>query len=437
MTPQKDTPAGSVAAPPTTTGVGRLSLRAVGAGSWRRSPRLAVELLDRWSARTSGPAAEGTSGFPFEAVLGHFQAVGRNQADPDLIERLRVLAGSLPPPRTVHDRILANWLPGTFDHEDGNYDSYAAIPLLEELAGADGPDRIDAGLDGLIVALLADLLRFEATGLRANPNAAKQRARTQATFRALVRAGEIAPLAEDLLPSIPSSDTARGDRELAAADAVLTRVAEPVRHAVRIAMLPTTNRHDEVMFIRSVQTFELLYRRIARGLERAVSFVDGGEPSAAIGEVTEAADKIAATTLLYRVLTTMPRESFAEIRANTSGRSAIQSRAYREIELRGAPIPPNPQAPPLSVEGISLQEVFTAMPGGPAATALAAAMRNLDDAWRGMKRTHWGITLKIIGQVPGTGGTSGADYLRIAADQPLFPVLHPGTGEQDGGVRIA
>ncbi|MFD0350549.1 hypothetical protein ACFQ0M_40090 [Kitasatospora aburaviensis] len=40
-----------------------------------------------------------------------------------------------------------------------------------------------------------------------------------------------------------------------------------------------------------------------------------------------------------------------------------------------------------------------------------------------MKRTHWGITMKIIGMVRGTGGTAGASYLREAAEARLFPDL--------------
>ena len=40
-----------------------------------------------------------------------------------------------------------------------------------------------------------------------------------------------------------------------------------------------------------------------------------------------------------------------------------------------------------------------------------------------MKRGHWGIALKVIGTVPGTGGTAGASYLKNAAMMSLFPRL--------------
>ncbi|MEV5504273.1 hypothetical protein AB0M50_53605 [Nonomuraea fuscirosea] len=128
----------------------------------------------------------------------------------------------------------------------------------------------------------------------------------------------------------------------------------------------------------------------------------------------------------------MPKESFALIRSSTDGRSAIQSRAYREVERLSAPLPTE-QLPMELLRlderprpGRSLQEEYLAAGAGSPLDGLAAAMAGLDEAWQAMKRTHWGITLKIIGRVPGTGGSSGADYLREAAERPLFPALSPG-----------
>lgn len=111
------------------------------------------------------------------------------------------------------------------------------------------------------------------------------------------------------------------------------------------------------------------------------------------------------TSGVFRVLTTMPKDAFAVIRANTDGRSAVQSRAYRTVE-RSAP----------ELHGAlltsSLQEC-----------ELQSVMSELDTAWGAMKRTHWGITMKVIGTVRGTGGTAGASYLREAAEARLFPAL--------------
>jgi tryptophan 2,3-dioxygenase len=146
--------------------------------------------------------------------------------------------------------------------------------------------------------------------------------------------------------------------------------------------------------------------------------------------VDDAGSRVAATPLLYRVLTTMSRPAFAVIRAHTHGRSAVQSRAFRQVERISAVLPPRPEddmAAKVTVAGPTLQEVFaTRMEtmGAGRMRRVAEAMMRLDEGWRAMKRTHWGITRKIIGDVPGTGGTSGAAYLRNAAELPLFPLLH-------------
>jgi tryptophan 2,3-dioxygenase len=159
--------------------------------------------------------------------------------------------------------------------------------------------------------------------------------------------------------------------------------------------------------------------------------------AAAATELGDAAGRIERTPILYRVLTTMSREGFAVIREHTHGRSAVQSRAYREIERTCAPRQPGPvdaNVPDVRLPGPSLQQVYTELSGGPCRARLApvaGAMARLDEAWRSMKRTHWGITLKIIGRVPGTGGTGGASYLKVAADLPLFPLL-PDLAEQSG-----
>ncbi|HEX5811341.1 MAG TPA: hypothetical protein VFY38_04520 [Pseudonocardia sp.] len=81
--------------------------------------------------------------------------------------------------------------------------------------------------------------------------------------------------------------------------------------------------------------------------------------------------------------------------------------------------------PDISIDGPTVQDTFLGAARGlrqDDLLALAEPLAELDAAWRAMKRTHWGVALKIIGSVPGTGGTTGADYLRRAAELPLFLV---------------
>lgn len=418
----------------------------VGVGGVRRpgryrSPVKALNRLHRWWRGGASAAS-----FPYRPVLGHFQAVGRNHADPGLVATLRAARDVLPAGHDdVRALLLRQWLPSTVDQEDGDYDTYAGVSLLNLLADSYGSSEVvDDVLDAVQVVLLADLLRFETSALVEEPDLLRQQVRVKACLRALTRADELAPRARGLIPANPLGDNAirdLGRDDLLARGAELSRtvrsVAAPaMRDAVEFAMLPTTWLHDEVMFIRSIQSFEVVYRQVARCLERATAALAAGRPAAASDELRDATRRITATSMLYRILTSMPPDAFAIIRAYTNGRSAVQSRSFRMVEQYSAP--PPPAAAGIELAGPSLQEVYETRlaAGGPAPlTYLTDTMRGLDTAWRLTKRTHWGITLKVIGRVPGTGGTAGADYLEQAAARPLFPVLHP--QQDDWRDRIA
>jgi tryptophan 2,3-dioxygenase len=190
-----------------------------------------------------------------------------------------------------------------------------------------------------------------------------------------------------------------------AARAILADVPQPVSATVKFTLLPTTRLHDEQMFIRCIQIFEGMYAQTADALRRANEAVGLGNGDLAGEELDRAAARLEAAPALYRVLTTMPRDVFAVIHGYTHGRSAVQSR----VEAAGAALRQTvrTQGDRLSADGIA---------------QLGQAMGRLDRAWRAMKISHWGITLKIIGTVPGTGGTTGAGYLRERAETTLFPI---------------
>lgn len=334
----------------------------------------------------------------------------------------------------VRALVLRRWLPSTVDQEDGDYDTYAGVTLLNLLADSYGSGEVvDDTLDALQVVILADLLRYETSALVAEPDLLRQQVRVKACLRALARADELAPRARRLVPANPLGDNAirdLGRDDLLARGAELSRavrsVASPaMRDAVEFAMLPTTWLHDEVMFIRSIQSFEVVYRQVARCLERATAALDAGRPAAASDELRDATRRITATSMLYRILTSMPPDAFAIIRAYTNGRSAVQSRSFRLVEQYSAPSAELP--------GPSLQEVYEARL---AITGLAVAeLSHRDDA-----RSRLGVAADEAhplghhsqGHREGAGhrGTAGAAYLEQAAARPLFPVLHPREDER-------
>jgi tryptophan 2,3-dioxygenase len=355
-------------------------------------------------------------------------------ADPSLVAGLRKALAS------TQDPDLAACLRMTVDQEDGDYASYIGSALYERHGGRSGDRRgDDAGNDVVIAALVADLVSLEAAALRSTTGNDRQRIRTRATLQALAALPELAP---DRIPDRAADRTPRGsprggdllaEQASAAAGAVSVGVPAEARRLVDITLLPTTRMHDEQMFIRVIQVFEILYTHIGNGLADAMERLDRGDVDGSCAVLIKAAGRIRATRTLFRVLTTMPPEAFSVIRDNTDGRSAIQSTTHRRVELLGAPATtqlPDPPPGQLDPAGPTLQDTFLRRApelSGAETRRLLAAMTELDAGWTTAKRTHWGITLKIIGTVAGTGGTSGADYLKERAGAPLFPLLHGAT----------
>ncbi|MET8851205.1 hypothetical protein [Amycolatopsis sp. NPDC004625] len=387
------------------TGVGGVSEAAARGGD----RRAAVAAVHAWLAGAPAPIGPAeVARFPFAPVLRHYRAVGRAYAGDELTALLW----------TVHSRLsgggrarlawpLPDWLPCTADQAGGGYDGYLAVPLLDSPAGADLPPHRAAA--DLLQALAADLLGLEVRALGREPGRAQHR-RARACLGVLARLRDL---------PVPSADEDLAELAASWIAETTETVAPRVRVVTELSLLPMTPLHDEQMFVRSLQLFETLYRRIGDTLVAARDALVRLAVGRARVLIADAARLLALSPALYRVVTTMPPEAFAVIRAHTGGRSAIQSRGFRRIETVCAPRPD-------TAAGVSLQEAAlrAAERLGEVATArLCAELVRLDEAWCAMKRTHWGITVKIIGTVPGTGGTSGAEYLRRAAAVPLFPAL--------------
>lgn len=416
--------------------IGGASLRVLSPEACLRARETAHQAVREWSHERCSSRLRA---FPFAEVLVHLRSVGRLGIDPDLRESL-VTARALAWPGEV---LLSHWFPMALDQDDGDYDSYVGNPVLIAAAASDDALTSEQMVDATLIAASADLVKLESEALTALPSQA-QSTRVRSCVRVLAFAQELAPafalplcahdeLSELLEQWADMDDVGRAHASYRCALRVSGQVPSVVRDAVDITLLPTTKVHDEQMFIRCIQIFETLYRQVADRIAQSIMALESGETDRASTLLTEATRRVSATRVLYRVLTTMPPKAFSVIRAHTHGRSAVQSRAYRRVEDLSAARPadgPAPQEADAKPPGTTLQEVLLHKEralGVRATAPVREAMRELDSVWRAMKRSHWGVTLKIIGRVPGTGGTSGADYLRDTAERPLFPCLSTST----------
>ncbi len=386
----------------------------IGLNAWADRP--ALQLLVRARKALAQWSTDKSAGFPYEPLLDYYRSVGRNGADVTLARRLRE---AVPTGERCADPWLPAWVEMVTDAETGTYDGYLGSALLQEvdLRGRIGlaPENGDAGptsaCDTVILTLLADLAHTEMRQLRQCPTRCTFCVRRlRAVVNAVRRAEEFAPLAVNL--AAPAGAGADPD-DPTMCTAVTEGTPQVLRTLADISLVPTTVVHDEIMFIRSVQMLELLYRQVARALAAARRAVAADDVDTAVDLIRGCTRRVRGTAALYRVVTTISPQAFGVIREATDGRSAVQSRAFRDVErLCGESIP---------------AALETASPASRSLVLTTCA--GLDEAWRAMKRSHWGIARKVIGDVPGTGGTTGASYLRTRADQSLFPRAAAGEGE--------
>jgi hypothetical protein len=198
-----------------------------------------------------------------------------------------------------------------------------------------------------------------------------------------------------------------------------------------------TTQPDEPLFLRSVQIMELLAFRAAAYADAAQLHAACFPPSIQSPTLNTRlrliTDILGQATRLFRLVAMIDRHQFAVIRNATSGTGALQSVSFARFERRcrgGLGLRPETDeavaravapVPRSSLSG-TLRHVLADL-GGTAPDIAHALHRDLDNvntAWRRWKRTHYGIARRIIGDVPGTGGTDGVRYLARHREEDLL-----------------
>ncbi|HEV7886657.1 MAG TPA: hypothetical protein VGO92_03795, partial [Acidimicrobiales bacterium] len=228
------------------------------------------------------------------------------------------------------------------------------------------------------------------------------------------------------------------ERELLSATSrVAERVAAVIPRrlsdVVRVLVVPVTDVADEVMFLRVLQLFEVVFAGMARSLTAGRDALERGDEDTATTEIRQAATTLTRAIPFFRILGTMSAESFARIRTMTPGASGLQSDSFKQIELTCSRQTPDrmgllgytePNIVDLAAKEEGRPTIEELVEAGPPPPALLEGMVKLDKEWAQWKRTYWAIAVRLIGDSPGTGGTAGAAYPRHHVAGPLFPMLH-------------
>ncbi|MEV0005969.1 tryptophan 2,3-dioxygenase family protein [Micromonospora sp. NPDC050980] len=395
------------------------------------------EPLRRWLAQPKPSAHR----FPYDRVVDVYQRYGK-QLVPKTWTTLLGAARERLPEVSGPRRQVAAFLDAVLDKVDGRFDyrTYLALPLLpipDPDSESEPADRLLARRDRLHVLLLSDLAAFELRGLdgtgtplselRPDPVLARKR------LHHAVRAA--APALRRLSFDLHAADDPVALARRLVALACIDRTSDD-RLALRTTMLPVSNVHDEWLFIRTLQTFELTFGLLAVDLSAAVTAVGEDRlPSAGIRLIL-AATLLRETAALWSLLATMQPEAFHRFRVHTDGASAIQSRAYKLVEsLCRAPdtqrfhsaayrSAPDVRARIRSGQ-ISLDDALNAIRADHRTLgevpALADGMQRFTAAVHQWRRTHYRLAVRMLGtERPGTGGTPGTPYLLHGRDNAVF-----------------
>ena len=204
------------------------------------------------------------------------------------------------------------------------------------------------------------------------------------------------------------------------------RAASRIPALVHLAAMPLTPHHDEYAFLRVLQGSELCFFGIRIAVSAAIEAVKAQQPAQAAIDVAAATRFAEVLCGLLRVLRTMPVSHFAAFRYNTGSASAIQSINFQMLDIvlhgaNGAKVPHLLRFEHLAAVARMADPRFVSLhaavrhANAPGAEwdAFREACRRLDRTlltWRGLHLSF--AKTYIPNDGPGTGGTSGAAYLR-------------------------
>ncbi|MEU4671600.1 tryptophan 2,3-dioxygenase family protein [Amycolatopsis sp. NPDC023774] len=232
------------------------------------------------------------------------------------------------------------------------------------------------------------------------------------------------------------------------------------------AQRPRSDEHDELLFIVIHQVYELWFKQILHEAEFLQVNLEAGNTAHAIRTLRRILTVLKVVVAQIDVLETMTPSQFASFRARLDASSGFQSAQFRELEavlgrrdervfahypeggeqrarIAAAMARPSvfdsflkylansgyavdcerdvtrPVAPSAELQAVLLKVYQD--DGGP--SVVAECLVDLDEGMQEWRYRHVKMVERTIGDKTGTGGSSGATYLRATLFQPMFPDL--------------
>jgi tryptophan 2,3-dioxygenase len=229
----------------------------------------------------------------------------------------------------------------------------------------------------------------------------------------------------------------------AVARELLAAATPEQRRALALSMQPVYIAHDEYLFIRVLESYEVTFAAMAAQIRDAIDAVWTGRAEDAADSVRKCADLLGSARRLFTLLATMQVESFRDFRTYTVGASAIQSGNYKTFEaLCSPPVRSRMESPAYDAvpqirdriqnDWIDLTTAVVSATGDGRIDAaglavIRSAATELEDVHQRWKQTHWKLAIRMIGEEKGTGYTVGVPYLKGVIDNRLFAQLTGGS----------
>lgn len=236
-----------------------------------------------------------------------------------------------------------------------------------------------------------------------------------------------------------------------------------------LALQQAGDEHDELLFIIIHQSYELWFKEILHEIDYLQRLLEGGELARAGHTIKRVLTILKMLVAKVDILETMTPLEFHGFRRRLESGSGFQSAQFREVEFALGHKSPRgvEQFPPESNERARLEHryrsrslwdsflAFLAAGGyavpaellhrdvtlpvesspalqtiligiyrnDPPVAAFCERLVDLDEGVQEWRYRHVKMVERTIGTKPGTGGSSGAEYLRTTLLRPVFPDL--------------
>nr|WP_296067750.1 tryptophan 2,3-dioxygenase family protein [uncultured Actinoplanes sp.] len=357
------------------------------------------------------------------------RAHGKKSLPPELVDELQRHRSKLHGDRNSVESVFLDCV---LDKVDGryHYSTYLALPLFARVLDAPGGTVSALSMSRLLVA---DAARFEIRALhhrtprplRMAPRSPVVAKRVHLALRYLhghrrssgVSPQALAAPADALLDQLPGTD-----------NPVLARL-------LATTVLPVDTLHDEYLFLRVLQAYELTFAGLAARAGSVTAALRDGRAADARAALDTAAASLEGSGPLFSMLATMNTAAFREFRQFTEGASAIQSERYKRFELAcGSPepdrfdsaafhsVPAVRDSVPVTdtITDAYLDGVASGRLDPSAAAVVSAGLARLERAHQHWKSTHHSLAGRALGDAGGSGYTAGVPYLKAALNNRLF-----------------